>query len=132
MALNKVVIHANCGKVIPLFLNVSLACDYRMIADNTVFQNPYLNLGLIPIGGSAFFLSKIIGPQNAFKMLISGSDITAYEAMELGIVHEVIPASKLKEATLISPIEAASWFPNRQTSLGCSLIKSRQSLGSGP
>jgi len=100
MALNKVVIHANCGKVIPLFLNVSLACDYRMIADNTVFQNPYLNLGLIPIGGSAFFLSKIIGPQNAFKMLISGSDITAYEAMELGIVHEIIPASKLKEAVL--------------------------------
>jgi 2-(1,2-epoxy-1,2-dihydrophenyl)acetyl-CoA isomerase len=100
MELNKVVVHANCGKVIPLFLNVSLACDYRIIADNTVFQNPYLNLGLIPIGGSAFFLSKIIGPHNAFKVLIFGSDITAYEAMKLGIVHEVIPASKLEEAVL--------------------------------
>lgn len=100
MELNKVVIHANCGKVIPLFLNVSLACDYRIIADNTVFQNPYLSLGLIPIGGGAFFLSKIIGPHNAFKVLISGSDITAYEAMKLGIVHEVVLASKLKEAVL--------------------------------
>jgi len=100
MELNKIVIHANCGKVIPLFLNVSLACDYRIIADNTVFQNPYLSLGLIPIGGGAFFLSKIIGPHNAFKVLISGSDITAYEAKKLGIVHEVIPDSKLKEAVL--------------------------------
>lgn len=100
MALNKPIIHANCGKVIPLFLNVSLACDYRIIADNTVFQNPYLNLGLIPIGGSAFFLSKIIGPNNAFKVLISGNDITAYEAMKLGIVHEVTSSSKLKEAVL--------------------------------
>ena len=100
MELNKVVVHANCGQVIPLFLNVSLACDYRIIADNTVFQNPYLNLGLIPIGGGAFFLSKIIGPHNAFKVLISGSDMTAYEAMKLGIVHEVIPASKLEEAVL--------------------------------
>jgi 2-(1,2-epoxy-1,2-dihydrophenyl)acetyl-CoA isomerase len=106
ISLNKIVIHANRGRVIPLFLNVSLACDYRIIAENTVFQNPYLKVGLIPIGGGAFLLSKMLGPSKAFKILLSGNDITAYEAMKLGIVHEVIPVNKLEETA----IDAAQCF----------------------
>jgi len=58
--LNKIVVHADGGRVIPLFMNVSLACDYRIVADNTVFQNPCIELGLAPKGGSGFFLSKML------------------------------------------------------------------------
>ena len=46
-SINQMVIHANSGKVLSLFLNASLACDYRIIADNTVFQNPCLEFGLV-------------------------------------------------------------------------------------
>ena len=56
--INQIVIHADGGNVLPLFLNISLACDYRIVADNTVFQNPCLEYGLVPKGGGAFFLSK--------------------------------------------------------------------------
>jgi len=54
--MNQIVIHTDSGKVLPLFLNASLACDYRIVADNTVFQNPSLEFGLTPKGGGAFFL----------------------------------------------------------------------------
>lgn len=98
--LNKIVVHANRGCVISLFLNVSLACDYRIVADDTVFQNPFLKLGLVPMGGGAFFLSRMIGASKAYRILLSDSDITAQAAMTLGIVDEIVPPEKLDAAAL--------------------------------
>jgi len=100
ISLNKIVIHANGGRVISLFLNVSLACDYRIIADNTVYQNPYLKLGLVPIGGGAFFLSRMIGSSKAYDILLSDNDLTAREALRLGIVDQVVPADQVEKAAL--------------------------------
>jgi 2-(1,2-epoxy-1,2-dihydrophenyl)acetyl-CoA isomerase len=98
--LNKIVVHVNSGKVISLFLNFSLACDYRIIADNTVFQNPYYKLGLVPIGGGAFFLSRRLGRSKALEILLSDKDITADDAMKLGIVDKVVAQDKLEQAAL--------------------------------
>lgn len=98
--LNKIVVHANSGRVISLFLNFSLACDYRIVADNTVFQNPYYKLGLIPIGGGAFFLSRRLGRSKALEILLSDKDITADEAMKLGIVDKVVSQEELEKAAV--------------------------------
>lgn len=98
--LKKIVVHANRGCVISLFLNLSLACDYRIVADDTVFQNPFLKLGLVPMGGGAFFLSRMIGAGKAYRILLSGNDITAHEAMTLGVVDEVVDSEKLEAAAL--------------------------------
>jgi 2-(1,2-epoxy-1,2-dihydrophenyl)acetyl-CoA isomerase len=98
--LNKIVVHANRGRVISLFLNFSLACDYRIVADNTVFQNPYYKLGLVPIGGGAFFLSRRLGRSKALEILLSDKDITADEAMKLGIVDKIVPLEELEKATV--------------------------------
>ena len=98
--LNKIVIHADSGRVISMFLNVSLACDYRIVADNTVFENPCLRLGLVPKGGGAFFLSKMLGPSKAFEMLLSEKDFSAHEALRLGLVNKVVPSEKLVESSL--------------------------------
>ncbi len=98
--LNKFVVHANSGPVISLFLNVSLACDYRIVADNTVFQNPYLKLGFLPIGGGAFFLSKMLGSSKAYEILLSDTDITAREALQIGIVDEVVPEDAIENAAM--------------------------------
>jgi enoyl-CoA hydratase/carnithine racemase len=98
--LNKIVVHANRGKVISLFLNLSLACDYRIVADNTVFQNPYFKLGLVPIGGGAFFLSRRLGRSKALEILLSDNDITADEALKLGIVDKVVPQEKLENTAI--------------------------------
>ena len=97
---NQIVIHADSGNVLPLFLNISLACDYRIVADNTVFQNPCLEYGLVPKGGGAFFLSKILGTGGAYKIMLSEEDITAGEALKLGLVDEVVAFSELRDAAL--------------------------------
>lgn len=98
--LNKIVVHANSGRVISLFLNISLACDYRIIADNTVYQNPYIELGLVPKGGGPFFLPRILGLSKAYEILLSNEDLTADEALRLGIVDKVVPLNELEDAAL--------------------------------
>jgi 2-(1,2-epoxy-1,2-dihydrophenyl)acetyl-CoA isomerase len=97
---NQIVIHADSGNVLPLFLNISLACDYRIVGDDTIFQNPCLEFGLVPKGGGAFFLSKILGVSRAYKIMLSGDDIRADEALKLGLVDEVVPSAEIKEAAL--------------------------------
>lgn len=99
-SLNKVVIHVDSGEVIMMFLNLSLACDYRIVADNTVFQNPCLDLGLVPKGGGPYFLSRMLGAGKAFEILSSCQDIRAREALELGLVDQVVPVDQLEEAAL--------------------------------
>lgn len=96
---DKPIVHADSGKVISLYMNISLACDYRIIGDNCIFQNPYLDLGLIPKEGGAFFLSRLLGFSKALEILLSHKDITADEAFKLGIVNKVAPAVQLKEET---------------------------------
>jgi enoyl-CoA hydratase/carnithine racemase len=96
--LNKIVIHADSRKFLSLFLNVSLACDYRIVTDNSVFHNLHLELGLVPKGGEAFFLSKMLGFGKVCEILLSAEDITAQEALRLGIVNEVVPSEELEKA----------------------------------
>ncbi len=96
--INQIVIHADSGNVLPLFLNISLACDYRIVADNTVFQNPCLEYGLVPKGGGAFFLSKILGASGAYRIMLSEEDITASEALKLGLVDAIVTFNELREA----------------------------------
>ena len=97
---DKIIIHGNSGKVISSFLNISLACDYRIIADNTVFQNPCLQLGLLPKGGGAYFLQRIIGSSRSLDVLLSETDIPAKQALEMGIVDMVVAADLLEEALI--------------------------------
>ena len=98
--LNKMVIHADCGNVILLFMNISLACNYRIVADDTVYQNPDIELGVVPKGGSVFFLSKMLGTVTASRILLSGEDLTAVQAQELGIVDKVVSLKDLDRISL--------------------------------
>lgn len=100
VALDKITIHADSGKVISLFLNVSLACNYRIVANDTVFENPCLKLGLAPKGGGAFFLPKMLGASRALEILLSEEDIPAQKALELGIVDKLVSADELENAAL--------------------------------
>jgi enoyl-CoA hydratase/carnithine racemase len=100
MGLDQVVIHACQGNVISLFFNISLACDYRIAADNTLFCNPYLNLGMIPMGGGPFFLSQMTGAGNPWETLLLNKDIDARQALKIGLVDRVVPSSDLDKTAL--------------------------------
>jgi len=103
--LNKPVIHADCGEVISLFLGISLACDYRIIATHTIFQKPYFILGTLPKGGSPFFLCKMLGYDRTKKLFMSQTAVNAIEAVELGIVDQVVPMDKLEETAIQLALE---------------------------
>lgn len=100
MACDKIVISADCGEATLLYLTVSLACDYRIIAENSVYSNPNFELSIIPNGGTTYFLTKSIGHKKTFDMLLSGNDVTADEALKLGLVDKIVPIEKLKESAL--------------------------------
>jgi 2-(1,2-epoxy-1,2-dihydrophenyl)acetyl-CoA isomerase len=100
VGLNKPVIHADCGEVISLFLSMSLACDYRIIATGTTFRKPYFELETLPKGGGAFFLCSMLGYGRAKQVLMSGKDISALEAFEMGIVDQMVAYDKLEETAI--------------------------------
>lgn len=98
--MKKIVVHADSGEILSLFLNVSLACDYRIVGDRTVFHFPTLELGLVPKGGGIFFMAKKIGESKTLELLLSGKNITAREALELELVDKVVPSETLAEDSI--------------------------------
>lgn len=100
VAFQKPVIHVDSGRLIPLYLNISLACDYRIISENAVFQNAYIDLGLLPKGGGVFFLSQMLGKSRALELLMNEDEIPAAQALSLGIVDQVVSPDLLEDAAL--------------------------------
>ncbi|MGD8522586.1 MAG: enoyl-CoA hydratase/isomerase family protein [Desulfobacterales bacterium] len=106
MESDKFFISVDSGKIYPQLFSMSLACDYRIVADNTVFKNTFLKQGMAPKGGEAYFLGKRLGHSKAFELLLSDKEVTAQEALELGIVNKVAPLSELEQMAL----EKAKYF----------------------
>jgi len=97
---SKFVIHADSGLIISPFMNLSLACDYRIVGQDSYYKNPYLELGLVPKGGSAFFLTRLIGYRNALKVLLADNPMSADESLKLGLVDQVVPAGEIYDAAI--------------------------------
>lgn len=97
---DKIVISADNGEAPLLYLSVSLAYDYRLIAENTLYSNPNLKLGVVPKGGLIYFLLKVLGRKKTFDILLSENDIDAAQALELGLVDRVVPANSLERVAI--------------------------------
>ena len=97
---DKFYISANCGQVLPMFIGASLAFDYRILGDNTAIQNPSLELGLAPKGGTPFFLSHTIGRGKVYDLLLAQKDINAEEARNMGLADRLVPMETFEEAVI--------------------------------
>ena len=93
-------VHADCGKILPMFAGMAMACDYRIIGDNAEYQNPAMELGLVPKGGISWFISRKLGPGKAYDLLLDSGHITAKKAFELGFVNRCVPAKELESEAL--------------------------------
>lgn len=89
------VIAAINGPAIGLGLDVACMCDIRVMADSAVVAESYVKLGIIPGGGGAWLLPRLIGQQRAALMTLTGEPIDAATALEYGLVAEVVPAADL-------------------------------------
>jgi len=72
-----------------------LACDLRIAAENAVFGQPEIKIGVIPGGGGTQRLPRLIGMAKAKELLFTGETIDALEAYRLGLVNKVVPVSDL-------------------------------------
>ena len=79
--------------------SLALACDLRIASDKATFKQAYTSVGLVPNGGLTFHLPKLVGLGKASELIFLDKGITAGEAEKLGLVNQVAPEAKLKEAT---------------------------------
>lgn len=78
---------------------LALACDVVIAAEHATFALPEARLGLIPGAGGAFRLTRQIPYRVAMGHLLTGRDMTAGRAYELGLVNQVVPADELSKCT---------------------------------
>jgi enoyl-CoA hydratase/carnithine racemase len=77
-------------------LEIALACDMRIAADNARFGLPQVTDGTIPMDGGTQRLSRIAGKGKALEMVLTGAFIDSREAFEIGLVNKVVKLESLK------------------------------------
>ncbi|MEX1357375.1 MAG: enoyl-CoA hydratase-related protein [Gaiellaceae bacterium] len=90
-ALEKPVLAAVNGVAAGAGLSLACACDLRIAADSATFVPGFIGLGLVPDAGGAYFLARLLGTPRAFELMASGRRLSAEEALEWGLVSEVVP-----------------------------------------
>ena len=89
------------GHAVGVGCNYALACDMIVASEQALFGQVFVRVGLMPDGGSTFFLPRLVGYQKAFELTTTGDIIGAQEAQRLGIVNRVVPFAEL-DATVDS------------------------------
>ncbi len=105
-------IAANCGEILPMMIGTSLACDYRILGDNAAIQNPSIEVGLVPKGGVPFFLSHCLGKGKIYDLMLSNYNITAQEAVTLGLADRCVPMETFEEDVMKIAARFASLPPS--------------------
>ncbi|WP_327696739.1 enoyl-CoA hydratase/isomerase family protein [Streptomyces sp. NBC_00459] len=91
----KPVIAAVNGTAAGLGAHLALACDLVLAAESARFIEVFVHRGLVPDGGGAYLLPRLIGPQRAKELMFFGDALTAPDAERLGLVNRVVPAEDL-------------------------------------
>ncbi|NOR23733.1 MAG: enoyl-CoA hydratase [Desulforhopalus sp.] len=89
------VIAAVNGPAMGAGFDLACMCDIRLGSEHTLFQETFINLGLIPGDGGAWFLQRLVGYQKAAELTLSGRLVKAEEALQLGLLLELVTAKQL-------------------------------------
>ncbi|MFD0077801.1 enoyl-CoA hydratase/isomerase family protein [Streptomyces sp. NPDC127166] len=93
----KPVIAAVNGTAAGIGAHLAFACDLVLAADSARFIEVFVRRGLVPDGGGAYLLPRLIGPQRAKELMFFGDAVPATEALGLGLVNRVVPAEELSK-----------------------------------
>jgi 2-(1,2-epoxy-1,2-dihydrophenyl)acetyl-CoA isomerase len=95
---------------------LTLAADLVIAADNAKIIQVFVRRGLVPDGGVAYLLPRIVGMHKAKELIFFGDDLSAADAEQLGIVNKVVPAGELQatakewaERLASGPTKAIGW-----------------------
>ena len=95
--LPKPVVAAVNGPAVGIGCSLALACDLVMAAESAFFGLAFVNIGLMPDGGSTAFVPPAIGKARAFQMALLGERVSAPQALDWGLVNWVHPDDRLLE-----------------------------------
>lgn len=98
--MTKPVIAAVNGYALGGGLELALACDLIYASDNARFGFPEVTLGIMPGFGGTQNLARLIGPNRAKELVLSGRMISAQQALTWGIVNELCPKAELADKVL--------------------------------
>jgi 2-(1,2-epoxy-1,2-dihydrophenyl)acetyl-CoA isomerase len=78
-------------------MNIALAADIRIAAEEATFGQTFAKVGLFPDYGGTFFLPELVGAAKASELFYTGDLIDAKTALQIGLVNQVVPAAQLEE-----------------------------------
>lgn len=93
----KPVIAAVNGTAAGIGCHLAYACDLVLAAESAKFVEIFARRGLVLDGAGAYLLTRLIGPLRAKELVFFGDDLSAAEALRLGLVNAVVPGDKLAE-----------------------------------
>lgn len=86
------------GYVLGVGLELALACDFRLAADDVQLGLPEATIGMIPGSGGTQRLARMVGLGRAKDIVMRGRRVAADEALALGLVTAVVPGAELDGA----------------------------------
>lgn len=95
----KPVIAALHGVATGISLNIAFSCDLRIAADNVRISEAFARIGLVPDGGGAYYLQRLIGFGKALELMLLAEEINGQEAERLGLVNKCVPLADFESAT---------------------------------
>jgi 2-(1,2-epoxy-1,2-dihydrophenyl)acetyl-CoA isomerase len=106
--LEKPVVAAVNGPAVGIGCSLALACDLTLAAESAFFGLAFVNIGLMPDGGSTLFVPAAVGKARAFEMALLGDRVPAEKALEWGLVNAVHPDERLlaEAGTLVERLAA--------------------------
>lgn len=93
--LEKPVVAAVNGPAVGIGLSLALACDLILAAESAFFSLAFVNIGLMPDGGSTLFVPAAVGKARSYQMAMLGERVEAQKALDWGLINEVHPDDRL-------------------------------------
>lgn len=115
------------GAAVTVGCELALACDFRVAADNAMFQESWIRLGIMPPLGGTFLLPRIVGLGRAMEMCLRGRQVRAEEALAIGLVSEVASRDELAARGMDLARELAASAPLAYATVKQSLQRALES-----
>jgi enoyl-CoA hydratase/carnithine racemase len=101
--------------------SLALACDTRIASESAFFACAYGRIGASPDGGMTYFLPRVVGPSRALELLLDDPNLSAAEALDEGLVRQVVAPAALMDAARTRAEKLAAKAPHyvRMSKLLC-------------
>jgi 2-(1,2-epoxy-1,2-dihydrophenyl)acetyl-CoA isomerase len=93
--IEKPVVAAVNGPAVGIGASLAFACDLVLAGESAYFGLAFVNIGLMPDGGSTLFVPTAVGKARAFQMALLGERVEAQRALDWGLVNYVYPDDRL-------------------------------------